>query len=178
MAATALREEVHEATIALAPAAADRLATAPLPLMLRIVITTVVAFLLPSTILGTITPIVVKLSLRSLAEAGGTIGRIYAVSAAGSILGTFLTGFLLIDLFGSRTTMWLVGATLLLCGLSVGPWRGGGVGGRGLPLAILALFVVASPLLVTAGALPGPCRAETSYFCIRTEAVTTEDGRP
>ena len=109
------------ATVVLAPAAADCLATAPLPLMLRIVITTVVAFLLPSTILGTITPIVVELSLRSLAEAGGTIGRIYAVSAAGSIVGTFLTGFLLIDLFGSRTTMWLVGATPLLCGLSVGP---------------------------------------------------------
>ncbi len=164
------------ATVVLAPTAADRIASAPIPLMLRIVLATAAAFLIPSTILGTITPIVVKLSLHSLDDAGATIGRIYAVSAAGSIAGTFLTGFLLIDLFGSRTTVWLIAAFLLLCGLAVGPWRGARAG-RGLPLMILVLFLLVSPLLVVTKALPGPCRAETSYFCMRIETTTTLDGR-
>jgi spermidine synthase len=164
------------ATVVLAPAAAERIASASIPLMLRIVLATAAAFLIPSTILGTITPIVVKLSLRSLDDAGATIGRIYAVSAAGSIAGTFMTGFLLIDLFGSRTTVWLIAALLLLCGLAVGPWRGPRAG-RGLPLAILVLFLAVSPFLVATKALPGPCQAETSYFCIRIETTRTLDGR-
>lgn len=99
------------------------------------------------------------------------------MSAAGSIAGTFVTGFLLIDLFGSRTTMWLVGAVLLSCGIVVGPWHRGAPG-RPLPLVVLALFLAGSPFLWAAKTLPGPCEAETSYFCIRTAPVKTTDGRP
>lgn len=165
------------AIVILAPTVADRISGAPIPLMLRIVLATAAAFLVPATILGTITPIVVKLSLHSLEDAGATVGRIYAVSAAGSIAGTFLTGFLLIDLFGSRTTVWLVGAMLLFCGLVVGPWRGAR-GGHALSVLSVVLFLLLSPLLVATKALPGPCQAETSYFCIRIEDVTTADGRP
>ncbi len=163
--------------VILAPTVADRISVAPIPLMLRIVLATAAAFLVPATILGTITPIVVKLSLRRLADAGATVGRIYAVSAAGSIAGTFMTGFLLIDLFGSRTTVWLVGAVLLACGLLVGPWRGAR-GGRAVAALSVFLFLLVSPLLVATKALPGPCQEETSYFCIRVEAVKATDGRP
>lgn len=62
------------ATVVLAPAAAEHIGAAHIPLMLRIVLTTTVAFLVPSTILGTITPIVVKLSLHSLENAGAPSG--------------------------------------------------------------------------------------------------------
>jgi spermidine synthase len=162
--------------VILAPTVADRISAAPIPLMLRIVLTTAAAFLVPATILGTITPIVVKLSLHSLANAGATVGRIYAVSAAGSIAGTFITGFLLIDLFGSRTTVWLVGVILLACGLLVGSWRGAQAG-RPIAALSVVLFLLVSPVLVATKALPGPCQEETSYFCIRVETVTTLDGR-
>jgi hypothetical protein len=83
---------------------------------------------------------------------------------------------LLIDLFGSRTTVWLIAAILLLCGLAVGSWRGPRAG-RGFPLLILVLFLAVSPLLVATEALPGPCLAETSYFCMRIENTTMLDGR-
>lgn len=43
---------------------------------------------------------------------------------------------------------------------------------------VTILFLAGSPLLWVSEALPGPCQAETSYFCIRTERVTTADGRP
>ena len=164
------------AIIVLAPTAADRLSVTALPLMLRIVLTTVVAFLVPATILGTITPIVVKLSLHRLDDAGLTVGRIYAVSAAGSIGGTFLTGFLLIDLFGSRVIVMLVAATLLLCGLVVAPWRVARAE-RVLPTLVLAFLLLATPFLYAVKALPGPCATETSYFCIRTEQIRARDGR-
>lgn len=164
------------AIVILAPTAADRLTGTALPLMVKIVLTTAIAFLVPATILGTITPVVVKLSLRSLDDAGLTVGRIYAVSAAGSIGGTFLTGFLLIDLFGSRTIVVLVAAVLLVCGLVVAPWRVRRAE-RVLPLLVLAFLLLATPFLYAVKALPGPCRMETSYFCIRTEQVKADDGR-
>lgn len=164
------------AIIVLAPTVADRLSVTALPLMLRIVLTTVIAFLVPATILGTITPIVVKLSLHRLDDAGLTVGRIYAVSAAGSIGGTFLTGFLLIDLFGSRVIIMLVAATLLLCGLVVAPWRVARAE-RILPALVLAFLLLATPFLYAVKALPGPCATETSYFCIRTEQIKLRDGR-
>ena len=67
-----------------------------LPLIARMVFYIAGLFLLPSVLLGTISPLVVKLSLKDLSKSGNLIGRIYAMSALGSILGTFLTGFYLI----------------------------------------------------------------------------------
>ena len=71
-------------------------AFAPLPIILRIVALTAVLFLPVSLILGMVTPVVIKLHLRKLAKSGNVVGRFYAVSTAGSILGVFLTGFVLI----------------------------------------------------------------------------------
>src|SRR3989344_4034805 len=57
-------------------------------------------YLLPSFVIGTISPVIAKLSLKSLKETGNTIGRLYATGAIGSIVGTYITGFILITLFG------------------------------------------------------------------------------
>lgn len=49
-------------------------------------------FLLPSTLLGTISPVVAKMALDRGLPTGRTVGSIYAWGAAGSIAGTFAAG--------------------------------------------------------------------------------------
>ncbi len=71
-------------------------------------------FLLPSTLLGTISPVVAKMALDRGLATGRTIGNIYAWGAAGSIAGTFLAGFYLIAAMGTIAILWSVGALLLL----------------------------------------------------------------
>jgi tetratricopeptide (TPR) repeat protein/predicted membrane-bound spermidine synthase len=73
-----------------------------------------VVFLIPSTLLGTISPVVAKMALDRGLPAGRTVGDIYAWGAAGSIAGTFLTGFWLIAAMGTIAIIWTIGACLLL----------------------------------------------------------------
>ena len=71
-------------------------------------------FLLPSTLLGTISPVVAKMALDQGLPTGRTVGDIYAWGAAGSIAGTFLAGFYLIAAMGTITIIWTIGAALLI----------------------------------------------------------------
>jgi tetratricopeptide (TPR) repeat protein len=71
-------------------------------------------FLIPSTLLGTISPVVAKMALERGLPTGRTVGDIYAWGAAGSIAGTFATGYFLILLMGTVAIVWLVGGILLL----------------------------------------------------------------
>ncbi len=70
-------------------------------------------FLIPSTLLGTVGPVVAKMALDQGLATGRTIGNIYAWGAAGSIAGTFLAGFFLIATFGSALIVWSIGAVML-----------------------------------------------------------------
>ena len=65
------------------------------------VLGTTILFLIPSVFLGMVTPIILKLKLNSLDNAGKTTGNLYALSTLGGIVGTFLGGFLLIPNIGS-----------------------------------------------------------------------------
>lgn len=71
-------------------------------------------FLLPSALLGTIAPVVAKMSLDRGLSAGRTIGILGAWGAAGGIAGTFAAGFYLIPAFGSAIILWSVGAATLV----------------------------------------------------------------
>lgn len=73
-----------------------------------------VVFVLPSTLLGTISPVVAKMALDRGMPTGRTVGDIYACGAAGSIAGTFLAGFYLIAAMGTIAIIWTVGVVLLL----------------------------------------------------------------
>ncbi len=70
-------------------------------LMVRILLITTIIFFVPSCILGMISPVVVKLALKNLEKTGNVVGKIYAFSTLGSILGTFATGFFLISWMGN-----------------------------------------------------------------------------
>ena len=79
----------------------------------RIVVITTVIFFPPSLVLGMVSPVVIKLTLRDLSHSGGLVGKVYALSTLGSILGTFATGFVLVQVFGTRMIVLGVGIVLL-----------------------------------------------------------------
>ena len=89
----------------------------------RSVLLIVVLFLLPSTALGTISPVMAKYALEDSTRVGKTVGSIYAMSAVGSIVGTLLAGFVLIPVLGITTIVVLVGGLLAALALLVGPHR-------------------------------------------------------
>ncbi len=91
-----------------------------MPLVPRILVLTTVIFFLPGCILGMITPLVVKQALTDLGHAGGLVGRVYAISTAGSLVGVYLTGFVLIAHFGTRLIVMMVAAVLLILGALLG----------------------------------------------------------
>lgn len=146
------------------------------PLMARILIVTAAAFLVPTVLLGMIAPVLARLVMRDLGEAGRTVGSLNAVSTAGSILGAFLTGFLLISALGTRTLLLalglgLVATALILCP----PFRS-----RKPALALLLL-----PPALYLGLYDWACRPpfkedvyffeETDYFTIKLVEVDIPD---
>jgi len=116
--------------------------------------------------LGTLSPQVLKLALTDLDHAGRTMGRLYAWSTAGGIVGTFLTGWVLISWLGVTTLVVCAGVGLLALAFVAGrAWRRPRF--FGATLASLALVGCVSYL----GGFTSRCTVETDYFCIKvTEA--------
>ncbi len=87
-----------------------------------------IIFIAPAVTLGTIGPVVAKMALDGSQRTGSTMGNIYAWAAAGSIFGTFATGFVLIDWIGTRAIVTGVAAflALLALGLASMQYRAGG----------------------------------------------------
>lgn len=82
-----------------------------------------VLFLPASVLLGMVSPYAVKLKLGSLETSGTTVGNLYALSTAGSIFGTFLSGFYLIPHFGTNKLLIILSLTLLLVSVSLSTKR-------------------------------------------------------
>ena len=81
----------------------------------------VLLFAAPVILLGCVSPFAIRLLLRDIETGGNTAGRVYALSTAGSILGTFLPVFWFIPSYGTRPT--LEGFGLALVGASIaGLW--------------------------------------------------------
>jgi spermidine synthase len=68
----------------------------------------------PSFVLAGVAPIAVRLRARSLTTLGQTAGRLFAISTAGSIAGTFATAFWLIPEFGTDQLLGLSAAALFV----------------------------------------------------------------
>jgi spermidine synthase len=82
----------------------------------------ILLFAAPVVLLGCVSPFAIRLLLTDVATGGNTAGRVYALSTAGSILGTFLPVFWFIPTYGTRPTLEAFG--LLLVAMSVvGLWR-------------------------------------------------------
>src|ERR687896_601232 len=83
------------------------------------VVATTAIFGPPSVVLGTVSPLAVKLLARSLERLGRTAGRLFAVSTAGSIAGTFATAFFLIPEMGTDQLIATLAVVLLVAAAAV-----------------------------------------------------------
>jgi len=84
------------------------------------VVATIILFSAPSVLLGMVSPMIVRIALESDTRIGATVGRFSALSCIGSILGTFLGGFVLITLFSTGTILMLTAAILAVVSILVG----------------------------------------------------------
>ncbi len=63
-----------------------------------------ILFSVPVTLMGCVSPFVIRLTMEDIEGAGQTAGRVYAISTAGSFLGTFLPDLVLVPTIGTRNT--------------------------------------------------------------------------
>jgi spermidine synthase len=119
---------------------------------------------LPIMLLGAVAPYANRLALGRVADAGTVTGRLYAVSTAGSLVGTFLSALLLIPLIGSHRTFIVFALGLALVAAA-------GVGSRLgwlVPLALLAALAIPNPAV--GAPVPGARvieSTETQYQYVR-----------
>jgi spermidine synthase len=91
----------------------------------------------PVTLLGAAGPWAVRLAVGEVDRSGEVVGRLYAISTSGSLLGTMVSALVLIPLLGTQRTFFVFALALALVAAV-------GVGARALvvPVALLALLAV------------------------------------
>src|SRR5512141_2368573 len=77
-----------------------------------------ILFLIPITLLGTISPFAIRLSVDDPRHAGVISGRIYGISTLGSFIGTFLPTLVTIPAIGTTKTFLLFSLILLFVALA------------------------------------------------------------
>lgn len=86
-------------------------------LIIAAFIACMVIFVYPLFLLGTVTPSLVKYTVKSLDDSGKTVGTLGAFNTIGSIIGTFLPTFITIPAVGTSVTFLIFSGILLLLGL-------------------------------------------------------------
>jgi MFS family permease len=89
----------------------------PVPLYPRILLLTLLTCLPPALVLSLITPVTIKLLLPDVAHTGRVAGLVYALGTLGSLVGTFLTGFVLLAEFTTYTIVLGTAGVLAALGL-------------------------------------------------------------
>jgi spermidine synthase len=77
-----------------------------------------ILFIVPVTLLGTMSPYAIRLSMEDTATAGKMSGTIYAISTLGSFIGTFLPALVTIPAIGTKNTFLLFSLFLLFVALA------------------------------------------------------------
>lgn len=121
-------------------------------------------FFIPAAILGTVSPLLTTLCLRLDNRPGAVVGRMHALSAIGSIVGTFVTGYWLVQWLGTRTIIMTVSAMLFAMALV---FLSNSARGRTLSLAGLTLILVIAVFTYRNQGLASPCEVESNYYCLR-----------
>jgi spermidine synthase len=145
----------------------------PYGLRVAVLVATFILFFPPLTLLGMISPFVIKLRARSLDEVGRSAGNLYAVSTVGSVIAALATGFILIP---------NIGVNLLVVSLSGLLFLTAGAGFLLLKKigAAIGMFFLGAVTLATARAEDHRSEGlagvyQSPYAEIRI--VDTEDGR-
>jgi spermidine synthase len=100
-------------------------------------------------LLGMVAPFAIRLGITDVATAGAVAGRFYALSTAGSLLGTFLPALILIPLIGTQRTLLGTAVVLALSATLL-------LGRKLLALAVGIAALLAIP--------PGAVKAETGLL--------------
>jgi spermidine synthase len=123
---------------------------------------TLITLVPPAAVLSAVTPTVARLRLHDLGSTGSIVGRISAWATAGALVGTFVTGFVLVPLVPVTPSVLGIGVGLALIGAVLA-----------VPVARLG---VAAPVVIIVAALglgafvttvESPCDRETDYHCLR-----------
>jgi len=138
-------------------------------------------FSIPVTLLGCVSPFVIRLSLNEVSSSGQVAGRVYAVSTLGSFVGAFLPDLLLVPTIGTQNTFVLLSLILLgvaWVGLLRSKWKataGGVVLYLSMPVLIILLALGMQGRPVKAAA-PGEVIYETESGYNYIQVVEQDDG--
>jgi spermidine synthase len=121
----------------------------------------------PSVAAGAVSPLVIRLwSLQAPGERPRVIAHCYAAGAAGSIIGTAMAGFVLLDRLGSAGLVAAIAGTWLVLAAIAMPWR----------WPARAAIVAAGAAAVVPISSMTPCLIESRYTCIRLFDRALADG--
>jgi predicted membrane-bound spermidine synthase len=141
-----------------------------------------VLFSLPVTLLGCISPFVIRLLVEDVESAGQSAGRVYAISTLGSFLGAFLPDLLLVPTIGTRNTFVLLSLFLLgvawigLLSSPTQPRRSRLILYLAMPVVIVLLALILRGQPVKAASPDGDVIYETESAYNYIQVVETDDG--
>ena len=146
----------------------EPLSSGTLNLYIAALLAATVLFAVPGALLGIVSPFLARLAIDDVGSSGRTIGRLYALSSIGSILGTFLGGFVLVSLLKTGTILFLIAAVLVLVAFFL-QFPAPKVPNQAATTILALLFAVAGCWYQTFGysLLPEGIHRETPYNHIR-----------
>lgn len=118
---------------------------------------TALAVFFPAALLSAVSPMVVKTQLGSLTRTGSVVGRLSGLGTFGALVGTFLTGFLLVSTAPVSRILFVLGMGLILLGVAVSV--------RTQLRTVLTGGTSAAAVGTAALLVPQPCDVETAYHC-------------
>ena len=132
----------------------------------------------PALFFGMVSPYVIRLRLDRLDNSGRTVGRLYALSTAGSIVGTFLGGFVLLAWFSTTQILFGVSGGMVVLALLAFP--------KGSVAALVAVIAWGGAAWYShqqddlwAGAWPSTVIVETPYNTLTVaEGIMDDPSRP
>ena len=150
-----------------------------MPLQISAVLAALLLFAMPAVFLGMVSPYIIQVKLVLVGNSGKTgaiMGRFFALSTIGSIIGTFLGGYWLISWLGTRTILYGVAATLAIAACLALP-RPRKAGAVIVAVACAGLGVYAG--FTSSHDLSRGIHFDTRYNHIRIQNGSFErDGRP
>lgn len=114
----------------------------------------------PGALLSAVTPLVTKLLLTDLSSTGTVVGRLSGIGTVGSIVGTVVTGFVLVSRVPVSGILVGLGAVLVAVAVVLAArLRSGGLRAVGTTGIAVAAGALVAPVA------PGGCDVETTYHC-------------
>jgi spermidine synthase len=124
---------------------------------------------IPVILLGTCSPWAIRIAVPDVEHAGRVAGRLYAISTAGSLLGTLLAALVLIPLVGTQRTF-------LAFALAIALAAAAGLGWRAVALPVVIAGVIAIPVGTVKATDEGEVIFETESEHQYIRVIDQDDG--